>query len=122
VTTDEIQRQRTKALRKGNRVRLAQAGFRRDLRELDYSEGCAQAAEVLERKRVPRYIAAMKVDYLLGSVNRMGPANLDATYRRSSLYRRSPNLRIEQLTEGERTRLACALRSRCVEPKEKIAA
>jgi hypothetical protein len=120
VTTTAVP-QNIKALNKANRVRYLQAAFRREVRnDLDYSEGCAQLAEVLERKDLPQYLGAMKLDRFLIAPRRMGEAHVSEVYRRARITRHSPNLRLRDLTEREKTSLSAELRSRC-SPVEKAA-
>jgi hypothetical protein len=110
-----------KALGKANRVRYAQASFRREIRhELNYSEGLAVLAEVLERKDLPQYLGAMKLDRFLIAPKRMGEAHVSEVYRRARITRHSPNLRLRDLTEREKGSLSAELRSRC-SPVEKAA-
>lgn len=111
------------ALDKANRLRIGGARFKAEVRHLDYSEGCAMLAEILERKpeQVPPEVGAIKLGSFLAAPRRMGTAKADHLYRQAHILRRSPNLRVRDLTTPERDRLARLLRSRCTPCEEKAA-
>lgn len=105
------------ALAKANDIRIKQSNFRAQIRALNHSEGMEIVAETLLEDDPPRHIAVMKLDYMLLSVRRMGDANLGKVYRRASLHRRSPNLRVRELTVSEKERIAAELRMRCAQKR-----
>jgi hypothetical protein len=111
--------QREGALARGNKLRLGGAQFRREVRDLPYSEGCAVLADALEAKP-DEAIGSLRVGHFLAAPKQMGEAKVQALLHLADIIRRSPNLRIRDLTDPEKQRLAVELRSRC-SPVEKAA-
>lgn len=101
-------------LKRGDDIRLKRAEFRREVAGQPRADGLITVAVLLEHHKppLPRYLETMKLGYALRSVRRIGQALLDSIYRDAQFTRNPHDLRISDLTDDERERLAEAIRAR----------
>lgn len=98
--------QRKAALDIGNTRRLAQAAWRRDLREKPHSE-CRSIVAALFRH--PSTYDYMRARYALESIPRFGPSRAGKLIRRAGLGLGRLDCKIGELTERERDQIAAFL-------------
>ena len=96
------------ALASANRIRLARAACKRELKALDRNEAMARVAAML-REPVDPPLAGMKLADLLGAIPRMGPHRIDTLLDRAGLQPARGQRPLNRLTTRELEAVACAL-------------
>ena len=96
------------ALASANRIRLARAACKREIRELDRTEAFARVAAIL-REPPEDEIAGMKLAELLRAIPRMGPHRIDTLLDRAGLQPARGQRPLNRLTTRELEAVACAL-------------
>lgn len=107
------------ALATAQRIRLAGAAFRREVRELPRPEGLALLAAQLEARERPEAVDRLPVERFLTAPRRVGEIAAAKLIHRARIHRRTargvnrqnPTLRVGDLTLRERSALAAALRA-----------
>lgn len=116
--------QRMDALAEANRIRLASAEHRRQLRRLSFVDGLNRAAEMLEDP--DEGVARMQVGHLLRSIHRVGRKKVPRLLRQADLNPAALNRRVgpgeirhaqPQLTQRQRLLLADVLRQLAEAPR-----
>ena len=96
------------ALAKANRVRLAGAALRRELKALSYGESRARVASLLESP--PPAVLSLRLGHLLRACPRLGPVGASRIARSAGVRPGAETMAVRRLIGRERMRLAAALR------------
>jgi hypothetical protein len=96
------------ALAKANRVRLAGAALRRELKRLSYGESRARVASLLESPPAP--VLSLRLGHLLRACPGLGPVGASRIARRAGVRPGAETMAVRRLVGRERMRLAAALR------------
>lgn len=98
------------ALAVANETRTAGMRWRRKVARQDGPQARLMLARVLERRRIPPEIGALRLLRFLTAATRIGTDKAVRVCMDAEVYRRDP--RVRDLTLGERARLAAVLRHR----------
>ena len=86
MTPNRTTQQREDALANANKVRVARAAWKREVRELDHTDGILLAIDVLQN--TPAWFGTMKVTDLLCSVRKFGPYTVQQLLGRLAISER----------------------------------
>lgn len=99
---------------KANRYRIAAAEFKAEAREYPMAEGCAIVADLLEAE-VPEALGHMRLVTVVGSPCWMGKVRALRLLVHAGISPGRTEARLDKLTQGERLRVAGALRAKANE-------